>query len=187
MKIFETPGRDNTQACIDIAIEKASELKAPIVAASYTGYTALALLEALKEKELSIPLIVVRGTYGHREPGTFRMDEETEQSLIGGGARIVSATHALSGAERGLSRKFSGIYPVEIIAYTLRMLGQGTKVCVECSVMALDAGLLSYGQPVVAVGGTGKGCDTCVLITPAHANEILSTKIHEIYCKPSLL
>ncbi len=186
MKTFENPGRENTQTCIDIAIEKASMLGAPIVVASYTGYTALALVEAIKAKALAVPVIVVRGVFGFHEPNAFRMKDDVAQSLQSSGAQLVSATHALSGAERGLSRKYSGVYPVEIIAQALKMFGQGTKVCVECATMALDAGLLTEGTPVVALGGTGKGCDTCLLITPSHAHEILGTKIHELYCKPNL-
>jgi hypothetical protein len=98
--------------------------------------------------------------------------------------KVLTTTHVLSGAERGLSRKFGGVYPVEIIAHTLRMFGQGVKVCVEVAVMALDAGMIPYGEEVIAVGGTGRGADTAVIIKPAHANSILDTWISEIICKP---
>ncbi len=67
------------------------------------------------------------------------------------------------------------------------MLSNGTKVCVEVSVMALDAGLIPYGEPIIAIGGTGKGSDTAVIITPSHASSIFETKIHEIICKPSYI
>jgi hypothetical protein len=106
------------------------------------------------------------------------------QQLITSGIKVLTTTHVLSGAERGLSRKFGGTYPVEIMAHTLRMFGQGVKVCVEISVMALDAGLIPYGQPVIAVGGTGEGADTAVILTASHASSILETRIHEIICKP---
>ena len=82
---------------------------------------------------------------------------------------------------------FKGTYHVEVMANTLRMFGQGVKVCTEISVMALDAGLIPYGVPVIAIGGTNKGADTSIVITPAHANRIFKTKIHEILCKPSNL
>ncbi len=186
MKIFEKTGKENTESCVAIAIEKAAELNLPIVIASYTGYAALALLNAIKEKGISIPVIVVRGVLGHHEAGKFRMTEEIKQQILDMGAKIVTAAHALSGAERGLSRKFQGVYPVEIMAYTLRMFGQGTKVCVECATMALNAGLLEYGQPTIAMAGSGGGSDTCMLLTPATSQEILQTKIHEVYCKPHL-
>ena len=52
------------------------------------------------------------------------MPMELRRYLIEKGFQVCTAAHALSGAERSLSTAFSGVYPVEIIAYTLRMLGQ---------------------------------------------------------------
>lgn len=46
---------------------------------------------------------------------------------------------------------------MEIIANTLRMFGQGVKVCVEVATMALDAGLIPYGEDVIAAGVSGVG------------------------------
>ena len=100
------------------------------------------------------------------------------------GIRVLAATHVLSGAERGISRKHGGVGPVELMADTLRMLGQGVKVCVEIAVMALDAGLIPHGEEIMAVAGSGRGADTAVIMHPAHANNILDTKINEIVCKP---
>lgn len=102
------------------------------------------------------------------------------------GIQVLAATHVLSGAERGISRKHGGMGPVELMADTLRMFGQGTKVCVEVAVMALDAGLIPYGEEVVAVAGSGRGADTAAILTPAHANAVLDTKINEILCKPRI-
>ena len=73
------------------------------------------------------------------------------------GMKVLTTTHVLSGAERGISKSFGGVYPVEIVAHSLRMLGQGTKVCVEVSIMALDAGLIPYGEPIIAIGGSVLG------------------------------
>lgn len=58
-------------------------------------------------------------------------------------------------------------------------------MCVEISVMALDAGLIPYGEEVIAVGGTGEGADTAIIIKPAHAANIFDTWISEILCKPA--
>ena len=66
--------------------------------------------------------------------------------------------------------------------HTLRMLGQGTKVCVECAVMALDCGAIQPG-PVVCVGGTGAGADTAWILRPAHAQNILDVKLDRLICK----
>ena len=164
MVLFEKPGKQNAQAAIGVACAKAKELDARLVVASTGGETALLALRELRRLGVEGGLVVEAA-----------------------GVPIVFATHVLSGVERSLSNKFTGVYPAEVIAHTLRMFGQGVKVCVECAVMALDAGLLPYGKPVVCLGGTGRGADTACLITPAHGNDVLSTKVHEIYCKPSLL
>jgi hypothetical protein len=112
---------------------------------------------------------------------------ETRKELIAKGVTVVTTAHALSAAERSFSTKFGGVYPTEIMAYTLRTFGQGTKVCVECAVMALDNDAIEFTKPVVSVGGTGGGVDTAMVLTPSFSASILDTKVHEILCKPSLM
>jgi hypothetical protein len=114
------------------------------------------------------------------------MPAAVRETLIARGVKVLTTTHVLSGAERGMSRKFGGAYPVEIMAHTLRMFGQGVKVCVEVAVMALDAGLIPHGREVIAVGGTGRGADTAVVIWPAHASSIFDTYICEVIVSLSL-
>ena len=70
------------------------------------------------------------------------------------------------------------------MAFTLRMLSQGVKVCVEIAIMALDADLIPLGDRIIAIGGTGNGADTATILTPSHAASVFETKIHEILCKP---
>ena len=189
MVLFEKPGKQNAQAAIGVACAKAKELDARLVVASTGGETALLALRELRRLGVEGGLVVVGSVFDYKATpeGGNKMDQQTRRELEAAGVPIVFATHVLSGVERSLSNKFTGVYPAEIIAHTLRMFGQGVKVCVECAVMALDAGLLPYGKPVVCLGGTGRGADTACLITPAHSNDVLSTKVHEIYCKPSLL
>jgi hypothetical protein len=112
------------------------------------------------------------------------VDDDWARALLDGGATLVTAAHALSGVERGISARFDGAYPAELIANALRMLSQGVKVVVEIGCMALDAGAIEYGRDIVCVGGTGKGLDTACVMRPAHANGIFDTKIHEILCMP---
>ena len=73
---------------------------------------------------------------------------------------------------------------MEIIAHTLRMFGQGTKVCVEICAMAADAGFVVTGEPVVAVGGSGRGADTAMVLRPQVSSNVLKTKIDRIICMP---
>jgi hypothetical protein len=90
----------------------------------------------------------------------------------------------LAGVDRAVRLKFGGLYPAEIIAAALRMLGQGVKVCVEIAGMALDAGLIPYGEEIISVAGTGRGADTACVILPAHSNNFFETKVKEIICMP---
>ena len=185
MLLFEKPGAQNTAQAIVMAVEQAKAHNVPIVCASTYGDTALALISAAKAAQLSNPIVVVRTVSGFSHPGGNRMEDAVAQK-IREDAVLITAAHTLSGAERGLSRKYHGVYPVEIIADTLRMLGQGVKVCVECAIMALDAGEIPFGTPVVSIGGTSRGADTVLSVTPGYASTVLDTKIHAIYCKPAL-
>jgi len=186
MITYPNPGKANTDATLRLALDCARERNLPLVLASSTGETALALLELLKQTPHPGSVVVVSHVYGMEVPGENDMPPETRQAIEAAGVPVVTAAHALSGGERGLSKRFGGVFPVELIAHTLRMFGQGTKVCVEIAAMALDAGRVPSGTPVVAVGGTAQGVDTACVLTPGYTADILSTKVHEVLCKPYL-
>ena len=180
---FEHAGKTNTDEAIKLAIKtaKSRDIKT-IVVASNSGTTAKLLIN-----KGDFNIVCVPHVNGFVKPGENEMSPAARKELRDAGIEVLTTTHLLSGAERGISHKFGGAYPVEIIAHSLRMLGQGIKVCVETTVMALDAGLVPYGTPVIAIGGSGTGADTVAIITPSHANSIFETKIHEIICKPALM
>ena len=185
MKVFEKPGRDNTDETCRIAIERAVGMgNAPIVAATTTGAAGARLCEIAKETGFTGKLVIVTHAYGSRNPGENLLKDEHRASMEATGAKLVTAAHVLSGVERAMSTKFQGTYPAELIAHTLRMLCAGVKVVVEIGSMALDNGAIPYGEPIVCLGGTGGGLDTAVTMNPAHANKIFDTKIHEILCMP---
>lgn len=187
MTLFEIVGKGNTIAAAAIAVAKAKELNCPIVLSSSTGSSAKVVLEQAKKLDYTGKIVVVRNaTSVARNNGVNMMTPEVKQSLLNQGCAVVGAANALSAGERGFSTKLHGVYPLEIMAYTLRMFGQGTKVCVECAVMAMDADELPFASPVVSLGGTGGGLDTAIVLTPSYSSSILDTKIHEILCKPSL-
>jgi len=187
MVTFETTGLVNTEETLKIAVAYAIEHGCDIVAATSSGDTIFKLKEIADTINFTGNIIAVRYVYGMKEKGKNAMSDETYEKLLEKDVKIVTAAHALSGAERGLSSKFTGIYPVEIVAAALRMLGQGTKVCVEIALMALDSGSITYGKPVVCIGGSSHGADTACVITPGYTACLLETKIHEILCKPSLM
>jgi hypothetical protein len=100
------------------------------------------------------------------------------------GVTVLTQSHVLSGVERSISGKFGGVSRVETIAEALRsLLGHGLKVCVEIAIMAADAGAIPIAD-IVAVGGTGSGSDTAVVIRPAHMNNFFDARIREIIVMP---
>ena len=180
---FEAKGRENTEATLTLAVEAARALGIKnIVLSSTEGGTAKMMADEIEHDGITVT--VVTHAYGQMKPNTNPMPAELRQHLVEKGFNICTAAHALSGAERSLSNTFNGVYPVEIIAHTLRMFGQGTKVCVEICAMAADAGLIMTGEPVVAVGGTGRGADTAMVLRPEVSSNIIKTKIDRLICKP---
>lgn len=168
------------------AVSIAKERNLDICLASTTGNTARSALEVISEINYTGKLVVVRNVCGFHKPGETGMDNNVYNELITKGVTVITAAHTLSGCERGISKKYSGVYPVQIIADSLRMLGQGVKVCVEISLMANDAGAITYGKPIVCVAGSGSGADTICIVTPAYSASVLDTKINEIIEKPDL-
>ena len=182
---FDSIGPALTEATVKIAVQAAKEKHiSHIVVASNTGATAIALAEEAQRQNYNGKPICISQVYGFAKKGENALSGEMREQLVKQGVCVHIAAHVLSGAERSISNKFQGAYPVEIIAHSLRMFSQGTKVCVEISTMALDAGLIPFGKPVIALGGTTSGADTALLLTPSYASSIFETKIHEILCKP---
>ncbi len=176
---WKSSGESHSVATVELALEAAAARRiGHIVVASNSGKTAALLAGKAPH------LVCVTHAHGYPVPGASEMPDATRALLKEQGVKVLTTTHVLSGAERGISKKFGGVYPVEIIAQTLRMFGQGMKVCVEISVMALDAGLIPYGEEIIAIGGSGGGADTAIILRPAHAANIFETVVSEIICKP---
>jgi len=177
--LWEKKGPQNTDATVEEALRRARELKIKyLVVASNSGRTA----EKFLGKGLEI--ICVTHHVGFRNPGESEISDEMKEKMLQEGAQVLTTTHLLAGVERALRFKWGGLYPAEIIAAALRILGQGVKVCVEIAVMALDAGLIPYGEEVISVAGSATGADTACVIVPAHSNQFFDTAVKEIICMP---
>lgn len=174
---FEKPGRENSEQTLRLAVNAAKALGIKYIAmASSTGTTALLMPECE-----GISVSVVHTTYKN---GKCRMTDENRSTLEKRGFKVFTGGHALSGVERSLSGKLGGVYPIEIMAYTLRMFGQGTKVAVEVAAMAVDAGFIPEGESIIAIGGTAGGADTAIVMRAAQSALLLDSKIDRYICKP---
>jgi hypothetical protein len=178
---FEEAGNQNTEALLTIVREYAKrEGIKDIVVASTTGNTGSQTAETFK----GCNVVVVAHAYGFKEPGKSEMEELYEKRILAKKAKIFAGTHALSSAERAVRKDFGTIQPLELIANVLRRMGQGTKVCVEITLMAADAGLIPVDRDIIAIAGTGKGADTALRICPANSAKFFDLKIREVIAKP---
>jgi len=178
---FETPGKQNTESVLRL-VKKFAQAEGirDIVVASTTGETGIKASTVLK----GLNVVVVSHHVGFHEPGVWEIEEDNRNKILENGAKILTATHALSGVERAIRKKFETIMPLEIMANTLRLFGEGTKVCVEITLMAADAGLIPTDVEVIAIGGTGRGADTALVIKSATASRFFNLEIKEIIAKP---
>ena len=119
--IFENKGKENTLETLHIALNAAKERGTTLVVASSAGDTLIELIKMQEEIGTNVPMVMVGQAYGYPKQGVNTMTDERRAELTAAGVHIIHAAHALSGAERGISRKFSGAYPVEIMAHTLRI------------------------------------------------------------------
>jgi hypothetical protein len=179
---FRTTGAQNTKALLKIVKEYINKENIEnIIVATSRGETGAEAAKAFKGKNV----VAVTHCYGFQAPGKFELQKEFKKEILANGAKSLTATHALSSAERAIRKKFGTLEPLELIANTLRLMGEGTKVCVEITLMAADAGLIPVDKDVVAVAGTGKGADTALRIKSANAARFFDLRIREVIAKPS--
>ncbi len=177
---FEKPGKINTRQTLTAAFDRARELGIDeVVIASTSGETAFAALEIFE----GFRITAVTYHHGYIEPFKPIMPYRTRKQLEDRGVAVISATHALSGVERAVAKKHGGVYPALLIADTLKLFGQGTKVAVEVSIMAADGGTLS-GADIIAIGGSSKGADAALVVKPANQSNLFDLRVREIICKP---
>lgn len=185
IRYFESPGKQNTDQVLEAVAERIAkgDIK-HVVVASGTGDTGKLAVAKLKGK--GVRIVVVTEHCGAVKEGECEMSDEVEEELVSAGAKVVRATHVLSGLERGINKKIGGSSRTEAIAEALRALfGQGMKVCVEITVMAADNGAIPCGDvEVIAAGGTEWGADTACVVRPAHASAFFNFEVREVLAIP---
>jgi len=178
---FNEAGKHNTDALLRIVKEYVEkEGIRNVVVASTTGETGAKASKIFK----GCNIVIVTHCFGFREPGKIELKDEYRREILANGTKIFTGVHALSSVERAIRKDFGTIQPLELIANTLRLIGEGTKVCVEITLMAADAGLIPVDKDVIAVAGTGRGADTALRIQPANAGRFFNLKIREVIAKP---
>ncbi|MBE0426513.1 MAG: hypothetical protein IBX72_07680 [Nitrospirae bacterium] len=179
---FEKTGGENTAACLEIVRDAINTGYKHIVIASTTGETGLLFSKALKG--FSINMVVVTHSSGFKEPNTHEMPDNVRKNIEAHGAKVFTGTMLTHSIETAFTTKFSGLYPTLIVANTLRRFGEGSKVCCEIVMMAVDAGLIPEGEEVLAVAGTARGADTVLILKSSASKRFLDLRVLEILAKP---
>jgi hypothetical protein len=180
---FNNPGKENTQQTLDIASQRVRELNiSNIVVASTSGKTGSLATQFFPGRNL----VVVSHSTGFLKPDFQQLITEERRRIEEAGAKVLTCQHALGGVGRAVRKKLGTYELEEIIAFTLRVFGQGTKVAIEIALMAADAGLISTQESCMSIGGTEQGADTAILLIPAHAQNFFDLQVLEILAKPRL-
>ncbi|MHB1295693.1 MAG: pyruvate kinase alpha/beta domain-containing protein [Anaerolineae bacterium] len=180
---FADTGPGNTDRTLALAAERAEVLGIRhIVVASRSGETGVRAVQRFQGRRV----IVVTCHTGFEAPNQQLLLPEYRAGIEAAGGVICTGPHAFGGVGRAVRRKLGTYQLVEIAAFTLRNLGEGLKVACEITMMAADAGLVPAGQEVIAIGGTGNGADTAVVLRAANTQDFFDLRVLEILCKPRL-
>jgi hypothetical protein len=180
---FARAGQTNTQATLEAARERAKVLGIKrILVSTCTGETAFRALDLFGR---GFSLVIVTHVTGFKKPDHQELAEKDREALLEKGVPVLTAQHAFGGVGRAFRNK-TGTYQIdEVIGYTLRTFGQGTKVAIEIALMAADAGLIRTDEDVISIGGTVNGVDTALVLKPAHTQNFFDLKVREVICKPA--
>ncbi len=183
--VFETAGKGNTDATLQIAKERALALGIKqIVVASSHGYTARKA-QALFAPE-GIKVVAIYIPHSHENKG-WVMSAEEKAGLEKLGVNVHTGVAALGGdVGSAFSTVRGGCTPEQIVCDTFYRFSQGMKVAVQCLLMAAEAGLLDMDQEVVAIGGTGGGADTAIVCKPAYPQTFHELEVREVLAKPRI-
>lgn len=178
--IFAEPGPRNTDATLDLAAIRGEALGIEqMVVATSTGKTALEAAERFDGRVIAVTL-----SAGHWErycPPAPEIMAQLEKRQV----RVLTCTHSLLGGIDAAVSAIGGLAAAEIVARTYYTISQGTKVAVECALMAADAGLLEMDREVISIAGTGGGADTALVLQPAFSNTFFDDlRIREIIAMP---
>lgn len=214
MRVFERPGPVNTDEIIQI-LRTASAKYDSIVVASITGDCAVRVAETVQGKKVicvtcpqgmswqvdgmqtgpfaEIPeLRQIRDGWANQglQAVPMQITEENRMKLDHLQVKIVQGTIPLFGPSFSLRLHLKQVTSLDVMAKTLELISTGTLVCLECVLMAVDAGLLPEGAHVLAAAGTERGLDTAWVIRgSASANLFHPTKgcrFVELLAKPGL-
>lgn len=187
---YEKEGLENTKETLQAAKKRAADLGIKqMVVATTTGQTALKCAEMMPEMDTIIGVTmhaVDRKVHVKRPEGMIEAPHpETIAKAKEKGVKFYTGVHSLmGGVSSAIKNEFGGLPDVELIARTYITISVGTKVAMECMLMAADARHLDMGQDVICLGGWRGGADTALVVKPAYTHAFFDCKIREFIALP---
>lgn len=214
MKVFKRSGPINTDEIVRLTKELASGYEY-LVVASITGDSAIKVAENIKHKKIvcvtcpqgmhwevdkmqsdlfaEIPeLKAIRNEWLKQGLKQVPMDisEDNRRKLEALEVDIIQGTIPFFGPSFSMRLHLQQVTSLDVIAKTLELISTGTLVCLECVMMAVDAGILPENEHVLALAGTERGLDTIwELKSSASANLFHPSKgsrFVELFAKPGI-
>jgi hypothetical protein len=173
---FEDVRAENTDAVFELVQERlnAGGIN-KVVIASTMGATARKAMDFFQES--GVKLVVVPHQFDFiREVNPF--PQELAKTLRESGHEVHFGTMLFH-----TENLYESNTPT-LMANLLRCFSQGIKVCFEMVLMTTDAGLLTKGEKVIAIAGTGRGSDTALVVQASSSRNLKKLRINEILCKP---
>lgn len=214
MHILDRPGPVNTANIIDI-VKEASTRADTIVVASITGDSALKIDGGAGGKKIvcvtcpqgmawepdgmetgvfaDIPeLRTLRDRW--KSEGQKRVPMEipphNKTELERRGVTIIRGTIPFFGPSFSMRIHLGHISSLDIMAKTLELFSPGTLVGMECVLMAVDAGVVPEGIPVICCAGTERGLDTAWIVRSSASANIFHPergfRFIELLAKPGI-
>ena len=188
MRVFERPGPSNTDETIEI-VKKVSSKYRYLVIASITGDSAIRAAERISNTNIVCVTCpqgmgwevdrMVSGPFADipelqkirddwKDCGLSRVPmhitETNRQRLASLKVPIIQGTIPFFGPSFSMRLHLQQVTSLDILAKTLELISTGTLVCLECVLMAVDAGVVPEQVPVLAIAGTERGLDTAWVI-----------------------
>ena len=154
-----------------------------IVVASTRGEVGVKAAEIFNDRE-KFNLVVVAHSTGFKEVNQQEMTEENLRKIKESGRNVLIAPMIFHNLSSAIGER-EGFSECKLVADTLRLFSQGTKVAVEIVMMACDAGLVKSGKSVIGVAGSHMGANTALLIHSSNSLRFFDSRMREVIIKPS--
>ena len=187
---FTSCGEINTQSVLMFARVFAKQLGIrKVILASETGRSALQAMEIFQGTSVKIIVITHFPAFTDEPNGKIPIGLKRPEyakrmaTLIEQGVTIVQGSLPFAPPSRYL--QWDNPTPEGILDKTLELFGAGTKIAIQASIMATDAGEVDDGEEIISCAGTYKGLDTALVVRGTYSmNFFKEFEVHEIIARP---